>query len=197
MFIIVFDSRFVSRGNPTEESDCFLLREIVNSEHTAKLQDDRDDQRQSCRVHTHTHTNTQCFQINCRGFCGTAAAEASVLAASLAFSDASFTVSLSSRWGASPVGRERGWGGRERGRQASATLWDPCWDQDAHWHFCGRFSRDFHDLVAWEVCCLFLFLLLFSEPPTGNKHTETHAFKNQREYFYYSEDKVSSSPCTC
>lgn len=58
MFIIVFDSRFVSRGNPTEESDCFLLREIVNSEHTAKLQDDRDDQRQSCRVHTHTHKHT-------------------------------------------------------------------------------------------------------------------------------------------
>lgn len=42
-------------------------------------------------------------QTYCWGFCGVAAAEANVLAASLAFSEASFTVSLSSRWGASPA----------------------------------------------------------------------------------------------
>lgn len=42
-----------------------------------------------------------CCQTYCLGFCG-AAADARVLAASLAFSDASFTVSLSSRCGVSP-----------------------------------------------------------------------------------------------
>lgn len=41
-------------------------------------------------------------QTYCCGFCGAAAAEARLFAASLAFSDASFTESLSGRWGASP-----------------------------------------------------------------------------------------------
>lgn len=46
-------------------------------------------------------------QTYCWGFWGTAAAEARLLAASLAFSDASFTESLGSRWGVSPVCPER------------------------------------------------------------------------------------------
>lgn len=54
--------------------------------------------------HTHRHTHTQSCQMNCWGFCGAAAAaEARFLAASLAFPDASFTASLSSHWGVSPV----------------------------------------------------------------------------------------------
>lgn len=52
------------------------------------------------RVDLHRHTY-------CRGFCGAEAADARLLAASLAFPDASFTESLSSRWGVSPECTER------------------------------------------------------------------------------------------
>lgn len=58
----------------------------------------------SCHLHGAAHAVRHTY---CWGFCGTAAAEARLLAASLAFSDASFTVSLSSRWGVSPVRVQR------------------------------------------------------------------------------------------
>lgn len=59
------------------------------------------------------------LQTYCGGFCGPAAAEARLLAVSLAFSDAPFTVSLSGRWGVSPVGAFRQ---RERTRRSEDNV---------------------------------------------------------------------------
>lgn len=114
----------------------------------------------------------------CWGFCGAEAAEARLLAASFAFSDASFTVSLSRRWGVSPVSPqhpERGTRDRERmtnNEDHSVFLFSSLhtWDMQQYWlHQAQHDSLEYLEMVGkkhitarkqWRVGWRFLASLM-------------------------------------
>lgn len=95
---------------------CFL-RSTVGPEqrHKAEKTEDPGDQvpPMSSAVHPgdrgegHAGFTSPSHHTYCWGFCGTEAAVARLLAASLALPEASFTESLSSRWCVSPAGTDK------------------------------------------------------------------------------------------